>query len=71
MCYYRLRATPEHAGRPAKELHKLCKKTRVGCLACGGVHVCKDCAPGYAHDLVPKVTYLVPHTIGYRKRGTE
>ena len=64
MCYYRLRATPEHAGRPAKELHKLCKKTRVGCLACGGVHVCRDCAPGYAHDLVPKVTYLVPHRIG-------
>ena len=26
----------------------------VGCLACGGVHVCKICAVSYKHDLAPK-----------------
>jgi len=32
---------------------KQCKKTRFGCVDCGGVRVCPDCWPTYQHDFVP------------------
>ena len=52
VCFYTFKSNDVVGIYKYDQLKQMCTSTLVGCLGCGGLRICKGCAPTYKHDLL-------------------
>ena len=52
VCFYTFKSNDVVGIYNYDQLQQMCTSTLVGCLGCGGLRICKGCAPTYKHDLL-------------------